>query len=59
MCVLSTLCGNVDKHSPFDIYIYIPLIYMDVITYPYPDVALDILAGGRGPRIESVKSCHA
>ena len=21
MCVLSTLCGNVDKHSPFDIYI--------------------------------------
>ena len=23
MCVLSTLCGNVDKHSPFDIYIYI------------------------------------
>ena len=22
MCVLSTLCGNVDKHSPFDIYIY-------------------------------------
>ena len=28
MCVLSTLCGNVDKHSPFDfIYIY---IYMRV-----------------------------
>ena len=23
MCVLSTLCGNVDIHSPFDIYIYI------------------------------------
>ena len=23
MCVLSTPCGNVDKHSPFDIYIYI------------------------------------
>ena len=23
MCVLSTLCGNVDKHSTFDIYIYI------------------------------------
>ena len=23
MCVLSTLCGNVDKHSPFDWYIYI------------------------------------
>ena len=23
MCVLSTLCGNVDKYSPFDIYIYI------------------------------------
>ena len=23
MCVLSTLCGNVDKHCPFDIYIYI------------------------------------
>ena len=22
MCVLSPLCGNVDKHSPFDIYIY-------------------------------------
>ena len=22
MCVLSTLCGNVDKHSPFYIYIY-------------------------------------
>ena len=21
MCVLSTLCGNIDKHSPFDIYI--------------------------------------
>ena len=29
MCVLSTLCGNVDKHSPFDIYIYI-YIYMCV-----------------------------
>ena len=28
MCVLSTLCGNVDKHSPFDIYIYIYNIYM-------------------------------
>ena len=23
MCVLSTLWGNVDKHSPFDIYVYI------------------------------------
>ena len=23
MCVLSTLCGNVDKHGSFDIYIYI------------------------------------
>ena len=23
MCVLSTLCGNVDKHSPFDIHMYI------------------------------------
>ena len=23
MCVLSNICGNVDKHSPFDIYIYI------------------------------------
>ena len=22
MCVLSTLCGNVDKHSQIDIYIY-------------------------------------
>ena len=27
MCVLSTLCGNVDKHSPFDIYIYIYKTY--------------------------------
>ena len=26
MCVLSTLCGNVNKHSPFDIYIH--TIYM-------------------------------
>ena len=26
MCVLSTLCGNVDKHSPFDIYIYIYIL---------------------------------
>ena len=23
MCVLSTLCGNIDKHSAFDIYVYI------------------------------------
>ena len=23
MCVLSTLCGNIDKHSPFDIWIYV------------------------------------
>ena len=30
MCVLSTLCGNVDKHSPFDIYIYI-YIYIYII----------------------------
>ena len=31
MCVLSTLCGNDDKHSPFDIYIYICVcIYMCV-----------------------------
>ena len=26
MCVLSTFCGNVDKHSPFDIYIYIYIV---------------------------------
>ena len=32
MCVLSTLCGNVDKHSPFDTYIY---IYMCVCVYTY------------------------
>ena len=38
MCVLSTLCGNVDKHSPFDIYIYIyiycPVLYckLNLIT---------------------------
>ena len=31
MCVLSTVCGNVDKHSPFHIYIY---IYM----YIYPHI---------------------
>ena len=31
MCVLSTLCGNVDKHSPFDIYIYIYIyIYIHI-----------------------------
>ena len=29
MCVLSTLCGNVDKHSPFDIYIYIYIHMLD------------------------------
>ena len=33
MCVLSTLCGNVDKHSPFDfLYIYI-YIYIYIIQY--------------------------
>ena len=26
MCVLSTLCGNVDKHGTFHIYIYIYII---------------------------------
>ena len=32
MCVLSTLCGNVDKHSPLDDYIYIYIyIYTRVI----------------------------
>ena len=34
MCVLSTLCGNVDKHSPFDIYIY---IYIDIVS-ACPDI---------------------
>ena len=33
MCVLSTFCGNVDKHSPFDIYIYI-YIYRDCMYIP-------------------------
>ena len=28
MCVLSPLCGNVDKHSPFDIYIYICFVLL-------------------------------
>ena len=31
MCVLSTLCGNVDKHSPFDIYIYIYINSFDAM----------------------------
>ena len=30
MCLLSTLCGSVDKHSPFDTYIY---IYTNTYTY--------------------------
>ena len=34
MCVLSTLCGNVDKHSPFDIYRYI-YIYQFAAKMPY------------------------
>ena len=33
MCVLSTLCGNVDKHSPF--YIYIIYIYIYIYIYLY------------------------
>ena len=28
MCVLSTLCGNVDKHSPFYIYIYVCVCFL-------------------------------
>ena len=37
MCVLSTLCGNVDKHSPFDIYIYmyISMNTCVIVTNPY------------------------
>ena len=31
MCVLSTLCGNVDKHSPFDIYICV-CVYIYIYT---------------------------
>ena len=42
MCVLSTLCGNVDKHSPFDIYIYIYIsvfVWERVCNGPYfPDL---------------------
>ena len=36
MCVLSTLCGNVDKYSPFDIYIYIYLFikYWSMAGWP-------------------------
>ena len=30
MCVLSTLCGNVGKHSPVDIYIYVYIYIYDV-----------------------------
>ena len=37
MCVLSTLCGNVDKHSPLCIYIYLYL-------YHYNDVILSAMA---------------
>ena len=33
ICVLSTLCGNVDKHSPFDIYIYIYIYMYRSVTY--------------------------
>ena len=36
MCVLSTLCGNVDKHSPFDIYIYTYIhTYTHIYIYTY------------------------
>ena len=41
MCVLSTLCANVDKHSPFDIYIYIVSnpVFADADTGIYPHAA--------------------
>ena len=35
MCVLSTLCGNVDKHSPFDIYIYIYIYILSTRSLVY------------------------
>ena len=36
MCVLSTLCGNVDKHSPLYIYIYINIyIFHNIYKYIY------------------------
>ena len=40
MCVLSTLCGNVDKHSPFDIYI-------SIYIYLYISISLSIYIYGR------------
>ena len=40
MCVLSTLCGNVDKHSPFDIYIYIYIILSYLMTGSMSPVAI-------------------
>ena len=52
MCVLSTLCGNVNKHSPFDIYIYIyaylHVIYIDEGNiYTYMHVIFDFDEGNK------------
>ena len=41
MCVLSTLCGNVDKHSPFDIYIYI-YTYTYIWTFEFLAISLNL-----------------
>ena len=37
MCVLSTLCGNVDKQIPFDIYRYIYTYTQMFVSYPCKD----------------------
>ena len=36
MCVLSTLRGYVDKHGPFDIYIYIYILKLSWYIYIFP-----------------------
>ena len=53
MCVLSTLCGNVDKkHSPFDIYIYkyiyIYISHVHVLTVA-PHIFVFQTQGSRKP----------
>ena len=50
MCVLSTLYGNVDKHSPFDIYIYIYIYDKTMLVIKEPVSSQ--------PKQKSVNKCN-
>ena len=57
MCVLGTLCGNIDKHGPFDI-IYISYIWPDFVQRQPMRMSSTITFSLRGKTIPCMHRVH-